>query len=119
EIARRYIVPRQLAQVGLTALQLILPDETLTQLISGYTREAGVRQMEKAIGRVARKVAVRFAEGSKELVTVLPKDLTELLGVEHMFPDRARKDLPPGVATGLAWTEAGGEVLYVEASLLP
>src|ERR1051325_3660944 len=73
EIAKRYIVPRQLAQVGLTALQLIIPDETLSQLISRYTREAGVRQKEKAIGRVARKVAMRFAEGAKDLVTVLPK----------------------------------------------
>jgi ATP-dependent Lon protease len=119
EIARQYIVPRQVEQTGLTAQQLTLPDETLRQIISHYTREAGVRQLEKAIGRVARKTAVRFAEGKNEPVTVRPDDLVDLLGPERVSPEKARKDLPPGVATGLAWTEAGGEVLYVEASLLP
>ena len=119
EIAKRYIVPRQLSQAGLSALQLMLPDETLSHLIGRYTREAGVRQMEKAIGRVARKIAYRFAEGHMTPVTVKPEDLSDLLGPERTFPDRIRKELPAGVATGLAWTEAGGEVLYVEASLLP
>ena len=119
EIAKRYIVPRQLQQSGLTAEQLALPDATLKQIIARYTREAGVRLLEKAIGRVTRKVAVRFAEGSEEAVTVQPGDLTDLLGPERVAPEQVRKVLPPGVATGLAWTEAGGEVLYVEAGLLP
>jgi len=119
EIAKRYIVPRQLQQAGLTAEQLVFTDATLKHMISRYTREAGVRLLEKSIGRVTRKVAVRFADGSKEAVTVQPADLAELLGPERVAPDQVRKHLPPGVATGLAWTEAGGEVLYVEASLLP
>jgi ATP-dependent Lon protease len=119
EIAKRYIVPRQLHESGLAAEQLSLPDDTLSQIISRYTREAGVRMLEKAIGRVARKVAVRFAQGKSEPVTVHSRDLLDLLGPERISPEQARKDLPPGVATGLAWTEGGGEVLYIEASLLP
>src|SRR5205823_12655868 len=85
----------------------------------GYTREAGVRELERALGRIARKVARRFAEGQTEPVTVRPDDLTDLLGPDRFRQEMARKQLPPGVATGLAYTEAGGEVLYIEASLLP
>ena len=88
-------------------------------IISRYTREAGVRELERMIGRVARKVARRFAEGQTEPVAVGPDDLPELLGPERFFLEQARKSLEPGVATGLAWTEAGGDVLYVEARLLP
>src|SRR5262249_15854921 len=119
EIARRYLVPRQLSQTGLTAGQIIIPDEAIQRVISRYTREAGVRQLEQALGRLARKVAVRFADGDSQVVPVHPEDLAELLGPERFFLERARQQLPPGVATGLAWTEAGGEILYVEASLLP
>ena len=119
EIARRYLIPRQLGQVGLNAEQLIIPDETLKRIISRYTREAGLRQLERALAGLARKVAVRFASGQTTPVTVLPEDLAEMLGPERFFLERARQKLPPGVATGLAWTETGGEVLYVEGSLLP
>jgi ATP-dependent Lon protease len=119
QIARRYLVPRQLAQTGLTAGQILLPDQTIQRVISRYTREAGVRQLEQSIGRLARKVAVRFANGDAQVVTVHPEDLPELLGPERFFLERARQQLPPGVATGLAWTESGGEILYVEATLLP
>lgn len=119
EIAKRYIVPRQVQQAGLTPEQLMFPDETLKYMIGRYTREAGVRLLEKAVGRVTRKVAIRFAEGKGEPVTVRPDDLPDLLGPERVSPERIRKTLPAGVATGLAWTEAGGDVLYVEASLLP
>src|SRR5205823_2230161 len=87
--------------------------------ISGYTREAGVRQLEQALGRLALKVALRFANGQTQAVTIGPDDLPGLLGTERFQPESARRDLPPGVATGLAWTEAGGEVLYIEATLLP
>jgi ATP-dependent Lon protease len=119
QIARRYLLPRQLSQAGLTAEQLNVPDETLRRVISRYTREAGVRQLERALGRLARKVAVRFAEGQTQAVTVGPEDLNDLLGPERFYLERARQRLQPGVATGLAWTEAGGEVLYIEATLLP
>jgi ATP-dependent Lon protease len=118
-IARRYLLPRRLSQAGLSAEQLVIPDETLTRIISRYTREAGVRQLERALGRLARKVALGLAEGHAEAVTVGPDQLADMLGPERFFLEQARQRLAPGVATGLAWTEAGGEVLYVEASLLP
>ncbi|HYT89472.1 MAG TPA: S16 family serine protease [Gemmataceae bacterium] len=119
QIARRYLLPRRLEEVGLTAEQLHVPDETVRRLIARYTREAGVRNLERSLGRVARKVARRFAEGYTEAVTIGPEDLTDLLGPERFRPEKARQALQPGVATGLAWTEAGGEVLYVEASVVP
>jgi ATP-dependent Lon protease len=119
EIARRYLIPRQVKETGLQEASFRLPDETVRLLISRYTREAGVRQLEQTIGRLARKVAVRFAEGKSDPVMVEPGDLTELIGPERFSPEEARKSLPPGVATGLAWTEAGGDVLYVEATRIP
>jgi ATP-dependent Lon protease len=119
EIGKRYLIPRQLAQAGIKPEQLVVPDETVKQLIARFTREAGVRQLERALGSLARKIAVRFAEGSTQAVTIQPGDLSALLGPERFFQEQARQHLPPGVATGLAWTETGGEVLYIEASLLP
>jgi ATP-dependent Lon protease len=119
EIARRYLIPRQLQQAGLAADECVFTDEALVEIISHYTREAGLRQLERGIGRVARKVALRHAEGDPTAVTVRAADLVELLGPPIPAPEELRKELPPGVATGLAWTETGGEVLYVEATLLP
>ncbi|HZS46222.1 MAG TPA: endopeptidase La [Blastocatellia bacterium] len=119
EIARRYLIPRQLKEAGLTPEQFSINDEALRRLISRYTREAGVRQLERGIGRLARKVALRFSEGKTEPAAVDVADLTEMLGPERVFIEQARQQLPAGVATGLAWTESGGEVLYVEATLLP
>ncbi len=119
QIARRYLLPRRLQEAGIAPEQLALPDPTIKRVISGYTREAGVRELERALGRITRKVARRFAEGQTEPVTVGPEDLSELLGPERFRQETARKQLPAGVSTGLAYTEAGGEVLYVEASLLP
>ncbi len=118
-IARRYLIPRQLAQTGIKPEQIDITDEALKRLISAYTREAGVRRLEQTLGRVIRKVALKFAESEPTHVVVKPEDLVEMLGPEPIPPESARKDLPPGVATGLAWTEAGGDVLYIEASLLP
>jgi ATP-dependent Lon protease len=118
-IARRYLIPRQLAEAGLKEDQLSIEPEALRQLIERYTREAGVRQLDRTLGRLARKVAVQFAEGSNAPVTVTPDRLAELLGPERFFLEDARRDLPCGAAAGLAWTEAGGEVLYVETVLLP
>jgi ATP-dependent Lon protease len=119
QIARRYLIPRQLREAGLTAEQVVLPDETLSRLIQGYTREAGLRILERAIGRLTRKVALRFAEGKTDAVTIRPEDLVEMLGPEPFTQDQMRKTLPSGVATGLAWTETGGDVLYIEATILP
>jgi len=119
QIARRYLLPRQLKQTGLTAEQVAITDEAMHKLIASYTREAGVRRLEQVLGRIIRKVAVKFAEGSTEPVTVGATEVPELLGPENILPEQARKELPPGVATGLAWTETGGDVLYIEAALLP
>jgi ATP-dependent Lon protease len=119
EIAKRYLIPRQLQHAGLTAEQVQIAPGALERIIRGYTREAGVRRLEQMIGRVIRKVAVKFAEGSTEPVTVKPDDVPELLGPEAISPEEFRKELPPGVVTGLAWTETGGDVLYIEAALLP
>ncbi len=118
-IARRYLIPRQIKEAGLSEEQFTITDEALHRLISRYTREAGLRQLERSIGSLARKVALGFAEGKTEPVIIKPDDLSEMLGPEKFFPEHVRKQLPPGVATGLAWTEAGGDVLYVEATLLP
>jgi ATP-dependent Lon protease len=119
EIARRYLIPRQLKETGLTPENCAIGDDVVRSIISGYTREAGLRQLERGIGRVARKVALRFAEGDTTPVVVAPSQLPDLLGPERFHPELLRKELPPGVATGLAWTETGGDVLYVEATLLP
>jgi ATP-dependent Lon protease len=119
EIAKKYLIPKQLKETGLTAEQCTLPDDTVHKIISGYTREAGLRRLERAIGRVTRKVALKFAEGATGPVTVTLDELSEMLGPEPFNQEEARRDLPPGVATGLAWTEAGGDVLYIEATLLP
>src|SRR5262249_24108547 len=113
-IAERYLVSRQREQVGLKPENLTIPPESIRLIISRYTREAGVRELERMIGRVARRIARRFAEGRTDPVTVAPDDLPELLGPERFFLEQARQSLEPGVATGLAWTEAGGDVLYVE-----
>jgi ATP-dependent Lon protease len=119
EIAKRYLLPRQLQETGVSAEQCQILDETLQRIIARYTREAGVRQLERTIGRLARKTALQIADGRSEAVIVHAADLPELLGPESFFQEQARRELPPGVATGLAWTEAGGDVLYVEATLLP
>ena len=119
QIALRYLLPRQLKQAGLTAEQCYITEAALQKLIASYTREAGVRRLEQVLGRMIRKVAVSFAEGITESVTVNANDVTELLGPEAILPEQARKELPAGVATGLAWTETGGDVLYIEAALLP
>jgi ATP-dependent Lon protease len=118
EIARRYQVPKQLKEAGLSADLCVLSDEALRLIISRYTREAGVRQLERAIGRVMRKVGLKVAEGAPGPVEIQAQELADLLGPERFSPEQARKDVPAGVATGLAWTEAGGDVLYIEAALL-
>jgi ATP-dependent Lon protease len=119
QIARRYLIPRQLAHAGLTAEQCNITEEALLKIIESYTREAGVRRLEQTLGRVIRKVALKFAENVTDSVTVKADDVTEMLGPEPITPEQARRELPAGVATGLAWTETGGDVLYIEASLLP
>ncbi len=123
EIARRYLWPRRLKEAGIEPQEAILPEDVLTVIITRYTREAGVRQLEQMLGRLARKIALRFAElpegHVRTPVTVDLVTLREWVGSERFMPEEARKTLPPGVATGLAWTPTGGDVLYVESTLLP
>jgi ATP-dependent Lon protease len=118
-IALKYLIPRQKKEKGLSDDQLSIEEAALKRIISRYTREAGVRQLEQQISRLARRVALRFANGQTQKVLVRPEDLAELLGPERFQQESVRRQLPPGVATGLAWTETGGEVLYIEASILP
>lgn len=119
QIAKRYLIPRRLGEAGLSNEQLIIPNDTLGFIVRRYTREAGVRELERTIGSLARKVATQVAKGDNTLVTATPDLLHTLLGPEHFYSEQIRKTLPAGVAAGLAWTEAGGDVLYVEAALLP
>jgi ATP-dependent Lon protease len=119
EIARRYLVPRQTTENGLNAAQFQITDDAIELIAARYTREAGVRQMERNIGSVARKVALRVAQGEAETVQVAENNIREYLGPPQFYPEQARKELPAGVATGMAWTEMGGEVLFIEATLLP
>jgi ATP-dependent Lon protease len=119
QIAQRYLIPRQLKQSGLTAEQVKITEPALKKVISAYTREAGVRRLEQAVGRVIRKIALKVAEGDPGPFEIKVEDIPELLGPEPFTPEQARRDFPAGVATGLAWTETGGDVLYIEATLLP
>jgi ATP-dependent Lon protease len=119
QIARRYIIPRQLTETGLKEAQVNFTDDGLRFLISGYTREAGLRRLERSIAKVVRKVALKLVETGEAAVTVDRDQVLDLLGPELVQPERFRKNLPAGVVTGLAWTESGGDVLYLEATLLP
>jgi ATP-dependent Lon protease len=117
-IARGHLLPRQLERAGLDASDVTLTDEALHSLAAEYTREAGVRALERSIGRVLRKIAARLASGEAELpVTVGPDDLHGYLGHPRHTPESAERTAVPGVATGLAVTGTGGDVLFIEASL--
>jgi ATP-dependent Lon protease len=120
EIARRYLVPRQIERNGLKRSQIGFTDTGLKAIIGDYTREAGVRSLEREIGSVCRKVAVRVATGNHaRKVSVTGPRVRELLGRPRFTPDVRRRTSEPGVATGLAWTPVGGDVLFVEASAMP
>jgi ATP-dependent Lon protease len=128
-IARRYLVPRQFEEHGLSPAQVAIGDEALRRIVSEYTREAGVRSLERQIGAVARKIAARAAgagpspaDGASpgaEAVQVNAADVPDYLGRPRFHQEVAFRLSRPGVATGVAWTETGGDVLFVEASLLP
>jgi ATP-dependent Lon protease len=119
-IARRYLVGRQIAANGLKPSQIDLSDAALKAIIEEYTREAGVRNLERQIGTVCRKVARQVAEGkSKGKVRISAKKARELLGRRRVFAETRRRTKVPGVATGLAWTPTGGDVLFIEATAMP
>jgi ATP-dependent Lon protease len=119
-IARRYLVPRQIAANGLKPSQIEFADPALTAIVEEYTREAGVRNLERQIGTVCRKVARDVAEGrAKGKARISAKRARELLGRRRVFAEQRRRTKDPGVATGLAWTPAGGDVLFIEATAMP
>src|SRR5262249_6272435 len=107
----------QLQNHGLSAEQVSFDDEALKKLIREYTREAGLRNLEREIASVIRKIARKWAEGKSEAVVVTPERVEEFLGAPYFIPEeQEERTLSPGVGTGLSWTAAGGEVLYIEAT---
>jgi ATP-dependent Lon protease len=119
EIARRYLVKRQLETNGLKPEQASLTDAAIAVIVRDYTREAGVRNLEREIGAVLRHVAMRIAEGRAETVTVDAADLQPILGARKFESELAQRTSVPGVATGLAWTPVGGDILFIEATRVP
>jgi ATP-dependent Lon protease len=119
QIARRYLVARQLESNGLASEQVQISDDALRAIIADYTREAGVRNLEREIGSVLRSVAVRIAEGAEADVQVAGHDLAAILGPRRFENEVAMRGGVPGVATGLAWTPVGGDILFIEASKVP
>jgi ATP-dependent Lon protease len=120
-IARRYLVPRQIAANGLKPSQIEVADPALVAVIEEYTREAGVRNLERQLGTICRKVAREVAEGTAKngKVKISAKRARELLGRRRVFAEQRRRTKDPGVATGLAWTPSGGDVLFIEATAMP
>jgi ATP-dependent Lon protease len=118
EIAKRHLIPKQLEANGLTPEDLTIPDDVIAKTIRGYTREAGLRNLEREIGGICRKVAMRLALGNRKPAHLTPGSLHRYLGAERILADDHLKHNQVGVATGLAWTPVGGEVLYVEAQAM-
>jgi ATP-dependent Lon protease len=117
-IAKNYLVPKQLEEHGITKKVLEITDPALLQIISHYTREAGVRNLEREIANLCRKVAKRIAEGEQKKFILTPRNLHKFLGVEKFLPEEEMEKDEVGVSTGLAWTETGGDIIYVEATTM-
>jgi len=117
EIAKRYLIPRQIEEAGLTRKNVTFTDDAVTRIVSEYTRESGVRQLERQVGAVARKVARRLAEGKQDDLTITPEDVRELLGRPKVHPEKAAEESEVGVATGMYYTPAGGDIMFVEAAI--
>jgi ATP-dependent Lon protease len=117
-IARRYLLPRQLREAGLDDAQLELGDAALCGLISGYTREAGVRQLERELGRVARKVARRIEAGEVARFELKKEEISDLIGRPTVHPERAAPEDQVGVGTGMYYTPVGGDIMFVEVSVM-
>ena len=118
-IAREYLVSKQLMAHGIAATELSFEPDAIRQIVRGYTREAGVRSLDREIAAIARKVARRLAEGQREPVRITADNLGEYLGRPRFFDEVAERTTRPGVATGLAWTPVGGDVLFVEVTMMP
>ncbi|MGH9461803.1 MAG: endopeptidase La [Vicinamibacteria bacterium] len=118
QIAKRHLIPKQLEENGLTPKELVFDDPAIRQMITQYTREAGLRNLEREIARACRRVAKQVAEEGKKLHKITAKNLSVFLGSPKMLPDEILKKNQVGVATGLAWTPTGGDVLFVEATAM-
>src|SRR5438045_2282274 len=118
EIAKRYLVPRQVRENGLRADQFELREDALEEIIASYTREAGVRQLEREIGKLGRKVARKIADGAAQKVTVSEKDIPDLIGRPKVHPERMAGEDEVGVSTGMYYTPVGGDIMFVEASVM-
>ncbi len=118
KIAERYLIPRQLSENGLTTAQLKIAASALTGVISGYTREAGVRNLEREIANICRGVAAQIVEGETKVKTINVKDISRYLGPVRIMNDIDSRIAKPGVAIGLAWTPAGGDMLFIEATAM-
>ncbi len=118
-ISRQFLVPKQLEEHGLQTDQVILKDSAVAEVIDSYTREAGVRNLERELGSVCRGIAVKIAEGSTAKFEVEAKDVPEYLGPQKYQSEVAERTAEPGVATGLAWTPVGGDILFIEATRMP
>ena len=116
EIAKRHIIPKQVVEHGLTDEQVEFTDEAVLSIAGGYTHEAGVRNLEREIGAVCRKVARGVTEGNTEKITVTQEKVSDMLGPIKFFPEVAERTQRPGVAIGLAWTPNGGDILFIEAT---
>jgi ATP-dependent Lon protease len=119
EIARKYLIPRQIDENGLKRGQIRFTNAAMRKIVDQYTREAGLRNLEREIGTCCRKVARAVAERREKKVTITPDKVTEFLGQRKFFSDVAQRKDEVGVATGLAWTPVGGEILFVEATAMP
>lgn len=117
-IARNYLLPRQLTEHGLSEKNVSVSDSALSLIIQQYTREAGVRNLEREVANVLRKIARQIAEGNKKHFSVTPAMVIKLLGAPKFLPEPEQEKDEVGVATGLAWTEAGGDIIYIEASVV-
>jgi ATP-dependent Lon protease len=117
-IAKQYLIPRQLGENGLGERELTLSDDAVRRLISGYTREAGVRQLEREIGKLARKVARQIASKDVERMDISADDVGVLLGRPTVHPERAAREDQIGIATGMYYTPAGGDIMFVEVSIM-
>jgi ATP-dependent Lon protease len=118
-IAQRYIIPKQLEAHGLTLKDVTFGDDAVRKIIADYTREAGLRNLEREIAAICRKVARKHAEGERKTLSIGPARVTESLGPPRFFREVADRTGTAGVATGLAWTPTGGEILFIEATGMP
>jgi ATP-dependent Lon protease len=116
EIAKRHLAPKQVSEHGLTDAQIVFDDETISTIIEQYTREAGVRNLEREVANVIRGIAVKVAESETYEPKLTPEKIADLLGPQKFFSEIAERTEVPGVATGLAWMPSGGDILFIEAS---